>query len=124
PNSRQNLRSRVRYHMRGNAEGSTLRRTLGILLAGESNFPLRRVGSGRRMTLSRDGEHWLNDWLDRNALVCWHEHPEPWVLEEELIGSVYCPLNIHRNQANPFHTVLRQKRLEALAYARLLPIVS
>ncbi|MFG1711241.1 GIY-YIG nuclease family protein [Nonomuraea sp. M3C6] len=31
--SKQNLRSRVRYHFRGNAEGSTLRLTLGCLLA-------------------------------------------------------------------------------------------
>ncbi len=30
--STQNLRSRVRYHFRGNAEGSTLRLTLGCLL--------------------------------------------------------------------------------------------
>jgi hypothetical protein len=32
PPSRQTIRSRVRYHYRGNAEGSTLRLTLGCLL--------------------------------------------------------------------------------------------
>jgi hypothetical protein len=31
--SRQTLRSRIRYHYRGNADGSTLRLTLGCLLA-------------------------------------------------------------------------------------------
>jgi hypothetical protein len=38
--------SRVRYHLQGNAEGSTPRRILGILLEEKSGFPLRRVGSG------------------------------------------------------------------------------
>ena len=48
PNSTQNLRKRITYHYRGNAEGSTLRRTLGALLAPSSGFPLQRVGSGKR----------------------------------------------------------------------------
>jgi len=64
PPSTQSLRSRIQYHYRGNAEGSTLRRTLGILLAEESGYPLRRVGSGKRMTLTQDGERWLNRWLE------------------------------------------------------------
>jgi hypothetical protein len=38
PNSRSSLRKRIRQHFRGNAEGSTLRRTLGALLEEESNF--------------------------------------------------------------------------------------
>lgn len=42
PNSRANLRQRIKTHYSGNAEGSTLRRTLGVLLATESNF--RSVG--------------------------------------------------------------------------------
>ena len=50
--SSQNLRKRIRHHYGGNAEGSTLRLTLGVLLAERSEFPLRRVGSGSRMTLT------------------------------------------------------------------------
>ena len=42
PNSRQSLLHRIRYHYRGNAEGSTLRRTLGVLLEEKRN-----VGDGR-----------------------------------------------------------------------------
>ena len=71
PDSKQNLRKRITNHYRGNAEGSTLRRTLGILLSEESNFPLRRVGSGRRMTFTHNGEQWLDNWLESNAFVCW-----------------------------------------------------
>jgi len=32
PNSRQNLRRRITTHLQGNAEGSTLRRSLGVLV--------------------------------------------------------------------------------------------
>ena len=78
PNSTQDLRKKITYHYRGNAEGSTLRRTLGTVLAPRSGFPLRRVGSGKRMTLTHAGEKWLNSWMDQNAFVCWMRHPSPW----------------------------------------------
>ena len=45
PASRQTIQSRIRYHYRGNAEGSTLRLTLGVLLAADLGIELRRVGS-------------------------------------------------------------------------------
>jgi len=48
--SRQTLRSRLRYHFRGNAEGSTLRLSVGCLLSESLRIELRRVGSGLRMT--------------------------------------------------------------------------
>jgi hypothetical protein len=50
PPSKQNLAGRIRYHYTGNAEGSTLRKTLGCLLAGGLGIQLWRVGSGSRMT--------------------------------------------------------------------------
>ncbi len=55
PNSKQSLRKRITNHYRGNAEGSTLRRSLGVLLTEQSDFPLRRVGSGKRMTFTLVG---------------------------------------------------------------------
>ena len=51
----------------GNAEGSTLRRTLGCLLAEQLGIELRRVGSGRRFTFLR-GEQALSGWMAQNAL--------------------------------------------------------
>ena len=48
--SQQTLRQRLRTHYAGNAEGSTLRKTLGCLLAEELGIQLRRVGSGNRKT--------------------------------------------------------------------------
>ena len=100
--SRQHLRKRITYHYRGNAEGSTLRLTLGALLAPYSDFPLRRVGSGRRMTFTHLGEQWLDAWMDRNALVCWIEHPEPWMPERELFQSKNLPLNVEGTRHRPF----------------------
>src|SRR5262245_19519571 len=61
PPSRETLCSRIRYHMGGNAEGSTLRLTLGCLLASELGIALRRVGSGKRLTFA-DGEQKLSAW--------------------------------------------------------------
>ena len=50
--SSSNLLHRIKTHYTGNAEGSTLRRTLGVLLEEQCGFPLRRVGSGKRLTFT------------------------------------------------------------------------
>jgi hypothetical protein len=122
--SSQNLRKRITYHFRGNAEGSTLRLTLGVLLAAESGFPLRRVGSGRRLTFTHLGEQWLDDWMEQNAHVCWIEHPEPWRVESELFGSVSLPLNIQDNRHHPFSSQLSELRAAAKREAKELPIAN
>lgn len=124
PHSRQNLRSRVRYHFRGNAAGSTLRKTLGVLLGCTDGHALRRVGSGDRYTLTRAGEEWLSDWLGKNSLVCWRAHPTPWVLEDELMRMYSLPLNIQGNGHHGFYPTLRRLRAEAVARARGLPVCS
>ncbi len=77
PPSKQNLRSRIKTHYMGNAAGSTLRLTLGCLLAEEIGVELRRVGSGSRYTFVT-GEMLLSQWMSENALVSWVEHAEPW----------------------------------------------
>src|SRR6478672_2547016 len=50
PARRTNLYQRVRYHLTGNAAGSTLRLTLGCLLSDQLGIQLRRVGSGGTRT--------------------------------------------------------------------------
>src|SRR5687768_10716251 len=90
--STQALRSRVRYHYTGNAEGSTLRLTLGCLLANELAIELRQVGSGG-LTFST-GEAPLTQWIADNALVTWLETTEPWVVERDVITTVDLPLNL------------------------------
>jgi hypothetical protein len=124
PDSKQNLRKRITNHYRGNAEGSTLRRSLGVLLTGESGFPLRRVGSGNRLTFTHLGEQWLDNWMANNAFVCWVEHPAPWELEDELLGTLSLPLNIKGNNNHIFAPALSQLRRDAIRQARETPVAN
>lgn len=121
PNSRANLRQRIKTHYSGNAEGSTLRRTLGVLLATTSNFPLRRVGSGKRTTFTHPGEQWLDKWMEKNARVYWVADEEPWELEESLIASISLPLNLQGNN-HSFKPILSAMRSKAMAEAKVLEI--
>jgi hypothetical protein len=121
--SRQTLQSRIRYHYRGNADGSTLRLTLGCLLGDRLGLQLRRVGSGRRLTFT-DGEQALSAWMADNAYVAWVETPQPWAAERELIAAVDLPLNLDQNRRNAFHADLTWRRARARAAARLLPVVA
>lgn len=121
PNSRSNLRKRIKTHYSGNAAGSTLRRTLGVLLSGISCFPLRRVGSGSRMTFTHPGEQWLDAWMEKNAKVHWIPVEAPWELEDILIASIPLPLNIQGN-AHDFRITLSGMRSQAAAAARLMDI--
>jgi hypothetical protein len=120
--SRQNLRKRIQYHYRGNAAGSTLRCTLGCLLAVRLGLELRRVGSGGRLTFSL-GEAQLTQWMAENALVTWLATPTPWVAESALIGELDLPLNLDQNRSNAFYHLLVEARHSARERARALPVL-
>ncbi|WP_432507406.1 GIY-YIG nuclease family protein [Kineococcus arenarius] len=123
PVSKQTLRRRVRYHYRGNAYGSTLRLTLGVLLADELGIGLRRVGStGNRLTFS-DGEAVLSEWMAEHARVCWVEDSQPWLAETQLIEGVDLPLNLAQNAHGNFHAQLTEARARQRDLARSLPIL-
>ena len=119
----QDLHKRIRYHFggaRGNADGSSLRKTLGVLLAGELGLELRRVGSGKQTTLA-GGEAILNQWLAENALVSWVVRPEPWLFEDELTADLVLPLNLQGDSA--FHQELKRLRREAVLKANKLRVL-
>jgi hypothetical protein len=120
--SKQNLRERIKYHYTGNAEGSTLRKTLGCLLADELGIRLRRVGSGNRLTFV-EGEQVLSAWMAENAYVSWVVREGPWELEDELIAELDLPLNLQGNSHNRFHPVLTGARAVCVAQAKALPVV-
>ena len=121
PPSRQNLCKRLRYHYRGNAEGSTLRLTLGSLLAPHLGIRLMRVGSGKRLTFG-DGEAALSDWMARHARVCWMPHEAPWEEEQRLIRDLDLPLNLADNKHHAFAAQLSAIRSAAKALARAGPV--
>lgn len=120
--SSQNLSKRIKYHYRGNAEGSTLRLTLGCLLSEQLGIELRRVGSGKRMTF-HDGEDKLSQWMSDNAFVTWVEYLEPWRLEEYAIKHLSLPLNLRDNEKHPFHRTLTSLRRQARRKARVSPVI-
>lgn len=121
--SRQTVRTRLRYHYRGNAYGSTLRLTLGSLLADDLGIELRLVGSGTRLTFGA-GEAQLSDWMSRHARVCWLETSEPWLLEHDLLKHHVLPLNLDQNSHSPFRRTLSSIRGAQRAKARTLPVLS
>lgn len=111
----QDLRKRIRYHFGGgggDAQGSTLRKTLGVLLGSELGLALHRVGSGRRSTFA-GGEAILTQWMADNVLVSWAVRSEPWVYEDELIATLTLPLNLNDKARNAFHAELTKARRDA-----------
>lgn len=115
PSVSQDLRKRIKFHFGGvgaDAGGSTLRKTLGVLLGGELGFELRRVGSGRRSTFA-GGEAVLTQWMAENVLVSWVVRPEPWHFEEKLIANLDLPLNLNDKTRNAFYPQLTKIRRDA-----------
>jgi len=121
--SKESIRSRLKFHMNGNAYGSTLRLSLGSLLSKRLGIQLRRVGSDNRKTFA-DGETLLSIWMAENAFVTWVITPEPWFAENMLIGEISLPLNLAQNKTHPFHEVLSKIRRDAKIIASELPIVT
>jgi hypothetical protein len=122
PPSKQNLRKRLRQHYTRTAAASTLRRTLGCLLAEELGLQLRLVGSSGRRTNFGDGEQQLSAWMARNATVSWVVRKQPWELEDELIDRLDLPLNLKGNKRNTYHSTLTEARARCLAQARAMPV--
>lgn len=116
--STQTIWNRVRYHYGGNAYGSTLRLTLGILLGLE----LRRVGSGKTRTFHA-AECDLDEWMAENALVAWVPHPTPLLVEAEMTKHYNLPLNLAGNQHHPFYPKLTSLRKAASERAESLPVL-
>jgi hypothetical protein len=120
--SSQNLRTRIKNHYSGNAEGSTLRLTLGCLLSEKLGIELRRVGSGKRMTF-HVGEEKLSNWMSGNAFVSWVVNEEPWRVEDQAIRQLSLPLNLRDNKSHPFHRRLTSIRRASKRKARAKSIL-
>jgi hypothetical protein len=116
PASKSKLSVRLSQHLSLNAEGSTLRLTLGVLLADELGLQLRRVGSGRRLTF-HCGEGRISDWLDEHSRVKVVSLPDPWLHEPGLISGLILPLNLEHND-HEFGPTLSRLRADARTAAR------
>jgi hypothetical protein len=121
----EDLRKRIRYHFGGgnaSAEGSTLRKSLGVLLAKELGIELRRIGSGERSTFA-GGEGVLTQWMAEHTLVSWVVRGEPWHFEGKLIAALDLPLNIQGNKRNAYYAELKRRRREAAVNASKLRVL-
>jgi hypothetical protein len=121
----QDLRKRIRYHFGGpgaTADGSTLRKSLGVLLKDELDIHLRRIGSGERQTFA-GGEAILTRWMAEHTKVSWVLHPEPWLFEDTLIHSLDLPLNLQGNDHHPFVPELKKLRRDAAVSAGKLRVL-
>jgi hypothetical protein len=122
--SRQSLRTRIRTHYSGNAAGSTLRLTLGCLLADQLGIALRRVGSGGRYTFTNPGERVLDNWIAQHAHVTWVATERPWEVERLFLESgIVLPLNIRGNPRQDLAKPLSAIRSAARRRADELPVV-
>ena len=121
-NTNASLSNCLVRNYRGNVQGSSLRKTLAILLEEKSGFPLLRAGSGQGTTLTPAGERWLDEWMEENVSVGCVEHPEPWMIAYALLLKLSLPLNISHNGHHRFASSLKEMRLDALRRARALPI--
>lgn len=105
--STSNLRKRLRNHLSGNARGSTLRLTLGALLA--EKLQLTPAPASGKFHWG-EGEARLSAWLAGHARVTWFEHPAPWLIEADVVRELVVPLNRSHNSAHPFSVIVGQLR--------------
>lgn len=123
--SRSHLNRRLRTHYGGNASGSTLRLTLGCLLADRLTIELRRVGSGQRYTFTNPGEQVLDRWMDAHAFIAVLPCERPWVIEADILQSgLPLPLNISGNPQTHYREFLTSLRCSARARANELKVIS
>lgn len=113
--SNGNLRKRLVTHATGNASQSTLRRTLGVLLADELGLTFG-VHAGREH-YGPQGEAFISRWLIENARVAWAVDPEPWEAEHELLAHATLALNLD-GRSDAFARSISDRRKAALAAAR------
>ncbi len=122
--STRTLRDRLRNHLTGNAEGSTLRLSLGCLLADQLEICLQRVGSGKSHTFTNPGEIMLDNWLAAHAHVALAAVERPWEVEAKMLSIHSLPLNLSGNGSHSFAADLKRIRAVARCKAATLPVVA
>ncbi|WP_223624098.1 GIY-YIG nuclease family protein [Microbacterium sp. EST19A] len=113
--SKSTVRDRLVTHATKDASRSTLRRTLGVLLADDLGLTLG-VHRGREHYGS-EGEALITQWLVANARVAWAVDPAPWEAEEEMLAQATLALNLD-GRSDAFARSISDRRKAAMAAAR------
>ncbi|BAE82593.1 GIY-YIG nuclease family protein [Desulfitobacterium hafniense] len=105
---RKSLRNRdFQQHFNGNARGSTLRKSLGVLLGLRKNQDDIARGNGKYRFEPSD-ESKLSIWMKNKLILHFAETPTPLEVEELLIARYNPPLNIWDN-SNPINKEFREE---------------
>ena len=114
PSSNATLRTRiVSCHLNGHASISTLRYSLGCLLAETLRLSLAKMpGSKNCVWFGDEGEKHLSEWILRHARVSWFESDTPTEAEAAALRTygAALPLNIDGNPRNSFGKTLSKLR--------------
>ncbi len=111
PSSTSSLQHRLlSNHVEGTARNSTLRLSLGSLLA--ERLGLRPVQYGGKTNFGAH-EAVLTEWMKTHARVSVHPVGRPWEFESDLIRRLILPLNLEGNPTNSFAATLKQARSAA-----------
>ena len=103
------LRRRALQHVVGDSRTSSLRMTVGALLAGD--LDLDPVGDGSRTYFNfGDGERRLTQWLCAHTRVAVHPCSQPFAIEKWLLREYAIPLNLSERKRHPFSKYLMALR--------------
>lgn len=110
------IRSRVmNQHIGGNIGSSTLRKTLASLLF--ENMGWEPVMRSRPLLTPSDNQA-LSRWQHEHLRLTWTTHPEPWLIEAEVIRRLQPPLNLAGNKSHPFAAIVSEARRRLAEAAR------
>jgi hypothetical protein len=115
------LRGRFEDHFTNIAEFSTVRFSLGVLLANQIGTELRFTGTDT-MVFANGGERRLDEWMERHFHLTWLPVEKPWEVEKVVLKSDLClPLNIsgHRGRGSPVKAARGAARDRADALSRI-----
>lgn len=94
--------------VKGRAEESTLRFSMGVLLTQQLNIQLQLKGESK--TFGDIGEKKLTEWFADNASVTWIACRNPEGIEKDIIQQISLPLNLMYNTRHCFCKPLKKMR--------------
>jgi hypothetical protein len=113
--SASHLKARITAHATKDASRSTLRLSLGVLLADELGLVLGIHKD--RANWGPAGELELTRWMNQHARISWVVAEAPWVIEDELLAQASLALNVD-GRTDAFAASLSARRKQARRAAR------
>ena len=108
-NAKKGIKGRdYRKHFNGNAGGSTLRKSIGVLF--EYKLIARdKNTSNNKKKFSKDDELELSDWMKNNLCFFYRVLQSPDIIEQKLINLFNPPLNLNKTKHIIENKEIRQR---------------